>query len=58
MNIQLPPAKQLEHEMFCQAIKDIDFNTMQIILVKLHMMYLQEQALLNEIVNNDLLKSM
>ncbi|WP_176453113.1 hypothetical protein [Pseudanabaena sp. SR411] len=57
MNIRLPPEKKLEHEIFCQGIKNIDVETMQIILAKLHMMYLQEQALLNEIVNNNLLKS-
>ncbi|NMF60494.1 hypothetical protein [Pseudanabaena yagii] len=57
MNIRLPPEKQLEHEMFCQGIKNIDLEIMQVLLVKLHMMYLQEQALLNEIVNNNLLKS-
>lgn len=58
MNIRLPPVKHLEHEIFCQGIKNIDLETMQIVLVKLHMMYLQEQALLNEIVNNNLLKSL
>lgn len=57
MNIRLPLEKQLEHEMFCRGIKNIDIGTMRILLVKLHMMYLQEQALLNEIVNNNLLKS-
>lgn len=57
MNIRLPPEKQLEHYMFCRAIKDIDLETMQIILKTLHMMYLQEQTLVNEIVSNDLLRS-
>jgi hypothetical protein len=57
MNIRLPPEKQLEHDMFCRAIKNIDLETMQIVLTKLHMMYLKEQTLVNEIVSNDLLKS-
>jgi len=47
MNIRLPLEKQLEHEMFCRGIKNIDMGTMRILLVKIHMMYLQEQALLN-----------
>ncbi|BBC23736.1 hypothetical protein [Pseudanabaena sp. ABRG5-3] len=57
MNIRLPPEKQLEHDLFCRTIKDIDIETMQIVLKKLHMMYLQEQTLVNEIVSNDLLRS-
>ncbi len=57
MNIRLPPEKQLEHDMFCQSIKNIDLETMRIVLVKLHMMYMQEQTLVNEIVSHDLLKS-
>ncbi len=58
MNIRLPPEKQLEHEIFCQAIKNIDIQAMQVVLEKLHLMYLQEQALLNEIVTKDLLKNL
>ncbi len=57
MKIQLPPEKQLEHEIFCQAIKNIDVQAIHGVLEKLHLMYLQEQTLLNEIVTKDLLKN-
>lgn len=49
----LPVEKQFTHTIFCQQIQNIDLDTAKQLLTELHMLYLDQQALMVKIAKQD-----